>query len=209
VSAIVDVFTRKIKTMLVSTFELLVKSQLPKEFPAPPPFDKLGRTAIQGYFLTIANVSNNDAIVSLTFTSVTPALDANTTVTFLDIKGNNQVGDIVLDASNPGKATFNNIPLPANDTCLFILQPDILKDGGQLLKDANFEVRGYVEIGLISPRSEGRTRVLLVPEHRGTFFNSKLVDNPGAEPQLDQFVCPLPLANNTALYELRREGEGR
>jgi hypothetical protein len=189
--------------MLVSTFELLVKQQLPKEFPIPAPFDELGRTVIQGYFLTIANTSNKSARLSLTFTALTPAVDISKTATFLDISGNNDVSNLVV-TSDSKKTKFDEINLPAHDTCLFLLQPNILKDNGQLLKDSNFEVRGYVEIELTSTTGEGGVKVLLTPEHRGTFFNSKLVQNPSAEPRLDQFVAPLQLANNSALYDLRR-----
>jgi hypothetical protein len=39
--------------MLVSTFEILLKSQLP----SVPALAKLNRKVIQGYFLTIANVN--------------------------------------------------------------------------------------------------------------------------------------------------------
>ena len=50
--------------MLVSTFEFLVKPQLPKELQQPP-FDKISRTVIQGYFLTLANTTDSIVRVSL------------------------------------------------------------------------------------------------------------------------------------------------
>jgi hypothetical protein len=113
--------------MLVSTFELLVKSQLPKNLVPPPPesFAKLSRTAIQGYFLTLANTTSSTVIVSLVFTSVTPFVDIEKTFVFLDVTGENIPGDLIPDIAG-NKARFT-VKLPANDTGLFILQPDILK----------------------------------------------------------------------------------
>lgn len=188
--------------MLVSTFELLVSSQLPRNASIPAPFNKLGRTVIQGYFLTLANVTNSNITVSLIFTALTPSVNIADTFTFLDVDGTNLPGDLTPDLSGT-KARFNNLTIPANDTCLFILQPDIVKDNGALLNTADFEVRGYVEI-VATSLSQEVGRLLLTPEHRGTFFK----DLNAADPQLDQFVCPLPMPSGGSLFELRRS-EGR
>lgn len=178
--------------MLVSTFELLVKPQLPKQLQQPP-FDKISRTVIQGYFLTLANVTNSDVRVSLVFTALSPILEPATTVTFLDILGTNIIGDVL--PGNPGKTSFA-ITLPANDTALFILQPEPTLLNNQ---DPNFEVRGYVEIFLASLSPFRNATLLLTPEHRGTFFK----DLTAADPQLDQIVYPLPTGTGSSLYRFR------
>lgn len=185
--------------MLVSTFELLVKDQLPKDISIPAPFEQLRRTVIQGYFLTIANTQNEPVKFTLRFTSLTPGLDIDKTLTYLDVTGSNVPGD--LQPGTPGRAR-TTITLGAKDTCLFILQPDILKDDYKLLKDADFEVRGYVEI-LNSDMQKDKMNLLVTAEHRGTFFNGKILSDPAAEVRLDQFVSVLPLANGTSLYSFR------
>lgn len=180
--------------MLVSTFELLVKPQLPAGLIPPPPA-ALSRTVIQGYFLTIANTNNFNVSVSLVFTSITPTLDEATTATFLDTAGNNIPGDVA--TSIPGKTKRFRISIRAHDTVLFILQPDpaLLSLGQEL------EVRGYVEIFLSrlpSPSLPSRRgTLLLTPEQRGTFFK----DLTAADPQLDQIIYNLPTATGGALFE--------
>lgn len=197
--------------MLVSTFELLVKPQLPKpnELNLPPgtsiPPDvldkigKLGRTVIQGYFLTIANVRSNPVTIDLVFTSVTPNIDISKTFTFIDVLGVNTPGDLVPQMGN-GKARFT-ATIPGNDTSLFILQPDILiqdANGRLLVETADFEVRGYVEIFRSALSLSRRATVLLTPEQRGTFFK----DLSATDPQLDQVIYNLPTASGRALFNL-------
>jgi hypothetical protein len=188
--------------MLVSTFEILVKSQLPKNLPSPLPanLEKLSRTVIQGYFLTLANTTSSTVKVSLVFTAVTPSIDIDKTFIFLDVEGVNIPGDLIPDTA-ANKARFT-ITIPGNDTGLFILQPDILKagkDGKTLLDTADFELRGYVEIFMSSLSKPKSAKLLLTPEHRGTFFKN-LKD---ADPQLDQIVYSLPTANGGSLFNLK------
>ena len=188
--------------MLVSTFEILVKSQLPKNLPSPLPanLEKLSRTVIQGYFLTLANTTSSTVKVSLVFTAVTPSIDIDKTFIFLDVEGVNIPGDLIPDTA-ANKARFT-ITIPGNDTGLFILQPDILKagkDGKTLLDTADFELRGYVEIFMSSLSKSKSAKLLLTPEHRGTFFKN-LKD---ADPQLDQIVYSLPTANGGSLFNLK------
>jgi hypothetical protein len=188
--------------MLVSTFEILVKSQLPKNLPSPLPanLEKLSRTVIQGYFLTLANTTSSTVKVSLVFTAVTPSIDIDKTFIFLDVEGVNIPGDLLPDTA-ANKARFT-ITIPGNDTGLFILQPDILKtgkDGNTLLDTADFELRGYVEIFMSSLSKSKSAKLLLTPEHRGTFFKN-LKD---ADPQLDQIVYSLPTANGGSLFNLK------
>jgi hypothetical protein len=52
----------------VSTFELLLKPQLPKAITASrPELAGLTRTVIQGYFLTISNITDNLIYLSVVF----------------------------------------------------------------------------------------------------------------------------------------------
>lgn len=171
--------------MLVSTFELLVKPITPAG--AGPA--SLARTIVQGYFLTIANTSNVPAPLRLSFRATTPNIDLATTVTITDITGTNTFGDLTA-ASN------FDITIPANDTALFILQPDVTLPA--VLAARNLEVRGYVEI---SARGFGFNtfELLLTPEHRGTFFSGNVLA-PGSD--IDQLVYALPTALGKAQYSL-------
>ncbi len=171
--------------MLVSTFELLVKPITPDA--AGPA--TLARTIVQGYFLTIANTSDVVATLRLTFRATTPSIDLAKTVTIVDVTGTNTFSD--LTAAN----TFD-ITIPAADTALFILQPDVTIPS--VLNDKNLEIRGYVDI---TAQGLGNTtlELLLTPEHRGTFF-SGTVAAPGSD--IDQLVYALPTALGKAQYSL-------
>lgn len=192
--------------MLVSTFELLVKRQFPKQedIPVKVPLDlkakidKLSRTVIQGYFLTISNVNAFDVTISLVFTIVSnPPVDIKELVGFIDVDESNMLATIEPDFA-PNKIRFTRT-IPASDTGLFLLQPNILKP--ELLKNEKFEVRGYVEI-FISSLSTGynSARLLLTPEHRGTFY--KNLELEGTKVQLDQIAYSLPTAHGGSLFEL-------
>lgn len=188
--------------MLVSTFELLVKPQLPKSLldqsglpPEIARLKKLSRVVIQGYFLTIANPNPNSVKISLVFTSV-PPVDINGTVIFVDVDGNEQPKQLEREpATNKAGYTFD---IPADETALFLLQPDITNP--KIIDDANFEIRGYVEI-YVSRLSKIKKSVslLLTPEHRGTFFDSLDDDS---NTKLDQIAYSLPTATGSSLFEL-------
>jgi hypothetical protein len=171
--------------MLVSTFELLVRPITPAN--AGPA--SLARTIVQGYFLTIANTSAAAATLVLTFRATTPGIDLAKTVTIEDVTGVNTFSDLT--------ATNNyNIAIPANDTALFILQPDVTIPS--VLANKDLEIRGYVEIAV---RGAGNNtfELLLTPEHRGTFFSGD-VSSPGTD--IDQLVYALPTALGKAQYSL-------
>lgn len=183
--------------MLISTFELLLKPQLPKEVTdSSPELSSLTRKIIQGYFLTIANVTNDFVYLSLVFTNRTPGLDPKTVATFLDTTGQNSPVSSVFD--NDGKVTKSRftIPLNANDTGLFILQPNILDSN--LLKSADFELRGYVEIFLSSGSTPKKTELIITPEHRGTFFGEDAS-------KLGEVAYVLPTATGKSLFELSKD----
>ena len=192
--------------MLVSTFELLVKRQFPKQeaLPVQVPQDlkskieKLSRTVIQGYFLTISNVNAFDVTLSLVFTIISnPPVKIKDLVAFIDVDESNMVANIQPDFV-PNKIRFTRT-IGASDTGLFLLQPNILKP--ELLQNEKFEVRGYVEI-FISSLSTGHNsaKLLLTPEQRGTFYKSlKSKETPV---QLDQIAYSLPTSHGGSLFEL-------
>jgi hypothetical protein len=184
--------------MLVSTFEVLLKPQFPK---IPGGFDAVTRTTIQGYFLTIANVNFFPVTVSLVFTIKFPTdLDDPSErptsfedfIDAVDISGQNIFGRLIpeiVPQNNKARLTFT---IPENATSLFILQPDFIKQP-ELLKAANFEARGYVEIFLSSLSGSDTATLVVNPEQRGTFFRT-LDDNPSGV-GLDQTTYNLPVSN--------------
>jgi hypothetical protein len=195
---------------VISTFELLVKPQLPKETISKIPpailtqLSPLTRTIIQGYFLTLSNLTSDFIYLSLAFTVKTPDIKVEDTLALLDTNGQNIVGTVF---RNPGDDTSKSrftVPLAGNDTALFILQPDITNIA--LLQAANFELRGYAEISLSSGSTPKTAQILVTPEHRGTFFGSldpKSKDTKDAK--LGEVAYALPLASGKSLFELNRE----
>ena len=188
--------------MLVSTFEILVKPQFPKLSPPPPippviaDLAKITRNVIQGYFLTIANVNFFPLTVSVVFTVKFPIGGSPTDFTdFLsavDISGINVISPNQLVPEIQGDKARLTVTIPANTTGLLILQPNILKP--DILKKANFEARGYVEIFLSSLSGSNEATLLVTPEQRGTFYK----DINGATPAdigLDQIAYALPVSN--------------
>jgi hypothetical protein len=188
--------------MLISTFELLVKSQLPSTVSPPTSIpaalSAVSRTVIQGYFLSVSNLNNSSIALSLVFTAVSPPLSALNTIVFVDADGNNVIGDVLPSIPNKSRFTLN---LNANDTGLFILQPDIISNPN-LLNTKDFEVRGYAEVFLSSLSPIQRGRILITPEQRGTFFK----DLTATDPQLDQIIYSLPTSTGGSLFNLTAEG---
>ena len=191
--------------MLLSTFELLLKPQFPTDAPAGSDSEvsdvaKLSRTVIQGYFLTIANVNSFDVTVSLVFTVRFPNDTRHETPTSfkdiidaIDISGQNFFGSLVpeLGAENT-KARLTFI-IPANATSLLVVQPDFINNP-QLLRDANFEARGYVEIFLSALSNSNCATLLVTAQQRGTFFKTLDADAL-ADIGLDQVAYDLPVSN--------------
>lgn len=187
---------------LVSTFEVLLKPQLPTNVG----IDSLSRKVLQGYFLTVANVNFFPVTVSLVFTVIFPQnpLDPtalpqnfNDFIEAIDVSGINLISNSLVPeqvpANNKARLTFT---LPANATGLVLLQPDITN--GKLFKGQNFEARGYVEIFLSSLSGSDTATLLVTPEHRGTFFNNFDSKDP-AEVNLDQIAYALPVSNGGVL----------
>jgi hypothetical protein len=202
--------------MLVSTFELLVKPQLPKDVildrvPGVTPelknkIAQLRRNAIQGYFLTIANLGARDLLLSLVFT-IKNNVDLRTIVPILDTTGSDDSFRNLTVTPSPiaNKLSFSPLRLVAGDTALFLLQPNFLSVP-QLLVDTNFEVRGFVEVFLSSLSGSPRNaQIQVTPEHRGTFY--KFPENdPNTLSNLDQYAYSLPVQNG-GLLRLTPEGD--
>ena len=195
--------------MIISTFELLVKPQLPKQniLDRVPNLsndlkNKLGqlrRNAIQGYFLTLSNLSTRDLLLSLVFT-VKNNNDLQKIVPILDTTGSDDAFGSLTPTPSPfaNKLSFTPLPLVAGDTALFLLQPNFLSFP-ELLVNTDFEVRGYVEVFLssLSPRPLNAA-IQVTPEHRGTFY--KFPENdPNTLSQLDQYAYSLPVQNGGLL----------
>jgi hypothetical protein len=189
--------------MLISTFELLIKRQLPRSVTDSAgneiilPTSPLSRAIIQGYFLSISNTTANSAGLILNFKSVTSVVELpDLTATFLDTNGINIIGDVIPDVEN---AYQYPISLPGNTTCLFILQPDLLTP--QALTNLNVELRGYAEIELDAKTASAE--LLITPEHRGTFFRPGVNNNtPRSERQLGEVAYSLPTASGGSLFSL-------
>ena len=184
--------------MIISTFELLVKPQLPKDLPGTIPdsvkqkIGRLRRTAIQGYFLTIANLSSVDILLTLAFTANLPSgKSIDNLLAFLDTTGST-MGDDIPVKLEPVKGLANKFiasaPLMSQGTGLFLLQPNIIRD--ELLDDADFEVRGFAEVTVSS--SVSNVSILITPEHRGTFFGNLTGTGSAAR---DQIAYSLPVQN--------------
>lgn len=193
--------------MLVSQYELLInKRQFPKPddlpFPTTPELKEalaaLSREVIQGYFLTISNLSDKEVSLGISFRVVSDpdesSFDEKTVAAVLDINGKNQI--INLMNSDLTTTTRNYvISLPAKDTGLFIVQPnpEFIIDA-----DKEIEIRGYVDVSVLMNDGEEEIDLLLTPEHRGTFY--KRTDS-GLD-KLDQIVYSLPTANRSSLFKL-------
>lgn len=188
----------------VSTFELLLKPQLPKAITASrPELAGLTRTVIQGYFLTISNITDNLIYLSVVFTTRTPGIERGKVLALLDTLGTNDPTSEVFDGVGEIKKTRFTFPVNANDTGLFILQPNALDKA--LVAASNFEVRGYVEIALSSVSTPKTAQIIVTPEHRGTFFGTSALSIPSDKSELGEIAYALPLANGQSLFNLGKD----
>jgi hypothetical protein len=195
---------------LVSTFEVLLKPQLP----AIAGISKLSRKVIQGYFLTISNVNVIPVTLSVVFTLKFPSDPTNPGASptswedflqVVDISGQNlfsggspqaTLEPEIVPENNKARVTFT---LPKNGTGLLLLQPNILSSP-DILETAEFEARGYVEIFLSSLSGSDTATLLVTPEQRGTFFKDPKGKTPDAV-GLDQIAYALPVKNG-GVFEL-------
>ena len=182
---------------LVSTFEVLLKPQLPTGLPAEfSDVSRLSRNILQGYFLTIANVNSFDLVLSLVFTTRLPSdVTLGEIITFADTSGFNSGGSLEpVGAGN--KYRFSPLFVPAEATALFILQPSPTNTA---LTELNIEARGYVDVQLSSLGGTPPTgaKIQVTAEQRGTFFAS--TDENIVNRALDQIAYGLTVQNGGLL----------
>jgi hypothetical protein len=183
---------------LVSTFEVLLKPQLPADL--PPVFNnvkKLSRNVLQGYFLTIANLNRVDLVLSLVFTTRLPSgVTLDEIITFSDTSGLNSSGPLVPDVIG-NKYRFSPLFLPVDATALFILQPS---PTDAALAALDIEARGFVEVSLssLSGSLPPGVQVQVTAEQRGTFFDNTTAANI-VDRALDQIAYGLTVQNGGLL----------
>ena len=181
---------------LVSTFEVLLKPQLPATLPAGfNDVKNLGRNVLQGYFLTISNINPYDLVLSLVFTTRLPAgVDLDEVITFFDTSGLNTAAPLT---GVGNKYRFSPLILPADATALFILQPS---PTDAALDSLDLEARGFVDLQLSSlgGMPPAGTQVLVTAEQRGTFFDNATAPNI-ADRALDQIAYGLTVQNGGLL----------
>ncbi|MEA5516165.1 hypothetical protein [Nodularia sp. UHCC 0506] len=173
-----------VSTINVSNYELLVKPIV--DSPTSP-----NRTVIQGYFLTISNPSLSNLQIQLTFKARTPNFNSSPLLAFWDVDDTNAplIAGTILPCVR--SYTFN---LPALDTGLFLLQPDITQPG--VISNQNTEIRGYVRLRIVSASQVGTNNartLLLSAQQRGTFLPQGNL-TPPAMGDFDQLAYSLPLA---------------
>ena len=182
----------------VSTFEVLLKSQLPADL--PPSFNNvnnLSRNVLQGYFLTIANVNTFDLVLSLVFTTRLPSgVALDDIITFADTSGINSGGSLVPDGAG-NKFRFSPLFLPAEATALFILQPS---PTDAALAALDIEARGFVDVQLSSLGGVPPVgaKIQVTAEQRGTFFADPTAVNI-VDRALDQIAYGLAVQNGGLL----------
>lgn len=185
---------------VVSNFELLVKPLV------QPSVDILGagRTVIQGYFLSVANLSSRDDFrLQLNFRAKSTDLETANLLAFWDVDGNNA---LLQPESNTPNSRVYEIRLQPRDTGLFVLQPNAANR--DVINAANTEIRGYLEATLSAPFGGQTYNLLLSPEHRGTFLPKGFVapDNvvPGTPQDFDQLVYSIPTAQGGTAFEFKQ-----
>lgn len=183
---------------VVSSFELLVKPLV------QPNADILGagRTIIQGYFLTISNLNTNAPVnLRVNFRGQSPNLNSRPLLAFFDVDNTNGLLNPI--ASTPTTRTYA-ITIPAGDTGLFLLQPDVTQPN--VVTNANTELRGFVTLSLASPFGSNSFDLLITPQQRGTFLPKgfEVPANPPAQTNrdFDQLAFGLPTATGGAQVTL-------
>lgn len=216
--------------MELSTFELLVKRIAPLPplgAPGAVALATVARRVVQGYFLTISNLEDEEFRYTLDFhISLPDPADPDRTlagnaVALLDIAGANQA--LTLSPASATVSTtrfFTSFSLGAKQTASIQLLPELTP---ALLANPNpdLEVRGFVRLRLPAvfaglgspfpfpfrrvPQSDRPVKVLLNPEIRGTFLPNGF---PGSGDDFDQINYPLELASGQGLNEIEPEPGG-
>ena len=193
--------------MDVSNFELVYKPQSPV-----PPAD----TVLQGYFLEISNLEDQEYLYTLDFvtSSITNAdrsLFANAVV-FIDTPSvDNGTGMYSLTGALASASFSLNraFAIPARGTALVAVLPSDPFTMPGVPATPNFECRGYVRLRLPAVRRRGPlgqffffraqsnrpVKVMITPQFRATFLSSTGVIN-------DQTQSSVPTATGSAVNDL-------
>ena len=206
--------------MEVSTFELLIKPIAPR-MGLPANVQSGLRRVVQGYFLTISNLENQDLRFRIEFFDSTPS-PANTDRqlstnprnfdVFYDIAGAN----VTLPTFRTGSLVRTVFTLPARQTASVQLLPSLTPFINN--PDPDLEIRGFVKLDLPAnirierdpfqvirePQREEPAKVLLQPELRGTFLPNNFPNQ--ATGDFDQISSSLITATGAALNEIEPEG---
>ena len=204
--------------MEISTFELLVKRIAPS-----PAANSVARRVVQGYFLTISNLENEEFLYTLDFHISRPDPPdpdrtlAGNSVVLLDVAGANQVLNLAPASATVNTTRFStSFRLGAKQTASLQLLPDINNPALLANPNPDLEVRGFVRLRLPAvfggfpsflrvPQSDRPVKVLLNPEIRGTFLPNGF---PGGGDDFDQINYPLELASGKGLNEIKPEPGG-
>ena len=184
--------------MEISPFELLLKQIAPRN-PEGEAEERLKRTVIQGYFLTLSNLENRkrnfrfEVVISAPSnppdeSNVSRRLEDRTALLF-DIAGDNLPLSLTKEEENESFIRYksNTLVLPSLATVSVQLLPDIAKFVENPL--SLLEVRGFISI---ESEDDVSGSIFLNPEIRGTFFPEDFeVSN---TPDFDQLSYSLGLS---------------
>lgn len=215
--------------MLVSTFELLVKKQLPPKSAIEETNSEqkdfilgLSRTVIQGYFLTLANPSDCalDLFVIYNLKSKFPnEMDFEKSLSFYNADGDPAKGSLCTNPCGkpvqPSKEIrYRKFSHTHRESCsnrypiLITLEPKgtallvlqpNLTASPNLLSSGNLEARGYAEIHLASSSSPGETAEVLVTPEHR---GTVFADNPDSKTTpvaIGEIAYSLPVQNGGLL----------
>lgn len=175
--------------MLVSNFELLVKRIAPLNGPAP--VDAPFRRVVQGYFLTVTNLSptlSTNFFLTFTIPTVSGAKNATdnefvlgaapvaNVVTLVDTATQENLPltlTLVVNNVNHKKFNTNSFLVRPLQTVIVVLLPNIGANAS-IIPRASIEIRGFVEIAQARRFRVNRPAidVLITPETRGTFLDN-------------------------------------
>lgn len=215
--------------MEVSTFEILYKPLTP---PLEAGTEAIARRVLQGYFLTVSNLNEDQGYVfQIEFRITLPdpfgasrTLADGNAVLITDIggPGNDALGEgnnlvPMLTNSPSGSNRFiGTFFVPAGFTALVVLLPNVAATGFFVSGPQDIEIRGNVSLvlpcvslpvgigpaGFYRKQSGAPARVLLNAEHRATYLPPGWPANAVGDLDFDQTGTAVALASGKALNEV-------
>lgn len=207
--------------MEVSTFEILYRPLTP---PLGAGTEAIARRVLQGYFLTVSNLDeDNDFLFRIEFRISLPSpanpsrtLD-NNALLISDVAGPGNVFNTMLLNSPPGSNRFiANFTVPAGATALVVLLPNItvpnffstgpedieIRGNVSLILPCTFQPRPPLAFGTLQPQPGAPARVLLNAEHRATYLPPGWPATAEDDLDFDQTGTAVALATGQALNEV-------